>query len=100
MRKSLTFGDFHRLRFQNQFTLSGSVILNSPDRQYFLTHVQASGPWTIHAKGNNADSEMSEYDRKGTGDFQFFIPLCASEFSFTGVNEVSGFWINATKVSF
>ncbi|TGM99693.1 hypothetical protein [Leptospira yasudae] len=100
MKKSLTFGDFQRLKFQNQFTVPGTSILNSSDRQYFLTHIHASGPWTIHIKGNNADSEMSVYDRKGSGDLQFFLPLCASEVSFTGVSEVSGFWINATRVSF
>ncbi|TGM04869.1 hypothetical protein EHQ76_07445 [Leptospira barantonii] len=97
--KSLTFQDFSRLEFQNQFTVPGNTILNANDRLYFITEVTSPGAWTIHAKGNNADQNLRNYDRRGTGDKQFFRPICASEVSFSGVTEVSGFWINATKVS-
>ncbi|ULH29242.1 hypothetical protein [Leptospira weilii] len=96
--KSFTFQDFFRLEIQNQFTAPGNLVLNAPDRMYFITEIAASGAWTIHVKGNNADQDLRNYDRHGSGDKQFFRPICASEASFNGVSEVSGFWINATKV--
>ncbi|MCG6170218.1 hypothetical protein [Leptospira sanjuanensis] len=98
-RKSFTFQDFSRLEFQNQFTAPGSTLLNSKDRLYFITEVIANGAWTIHVKGNNEDQELRDYSRTGTGDKQFFRPICASEASFQGISEVSGFWINASKTS-
>ncbi|EMJ64581.1 hypothetical protein [Leptospira sp. P2653] len=96
--KSFTFQDFSRLEFQNQFTVPGNTVLDEKDRMYFITEVVASGNWTIYIKGNNADQDLRNYDRHGSGDKQFFRPICASEASFNGVSEVSGFWINATKV--
>ncbi|EMN90606.1 hypothetical protein [Leptospira weilii] len=96
--KSFTFQDYNRLEFQNQFTVPGNTVLDEKDRMYFITEVVASGNWTIHVKGNNADQDLRNYDRHGSGDKQFFRPICASEASFNGVSAVSGFWINATKV--
>ncbi|PJZ29107.1 hypothetical protein [Leptospira kmetyi] len=97
--KSFTFQDFLRLEYQNQFTVSGNATLNDPERMYFLTEVVSNGLWTLHIKGNNADQTLRNYDRTGTGVKQFLRPICASEVSFTGVTEVSGFWTYATKVS-
>ncbi|RHX83301.1 hypothetical protein [Leptospira stimsonii] len=98
-RKSITLQDIGRIQYQNQFTVSGTEILNDPGRLYYITNIHALGGWTISAKGNNADQKLTIYSRSGTGDFQFLLPLCISEASFTGVTEVSGFWANASPMS-
>ncbi|MDI7165321.1 hypothetical protein [Leptospira santarosai] len=96
--KSFSFQDFIRLEVQNQFTVSGNAVLNAPDRMYFITEVISPSSWTIHVKGNNADQTLRNYDRNGSGDKQFFRPICASEVSFSGITEVSGYWTNASLV--
>ncbi|AXR66622.1 hypothetical protein [Leptospira mayottensis] len=98
-RKSITLQDLNRIQFQNQFTLSGNLVLNSKDKLYFISAIHANGNWTMNVKGNNSDSNFRNYTRKGNGDIQFFIPICANEISFTGVIEFSGFWINSSLTS-
>lgn len=98
-KKSITLQDFSRLEFQNQFTLPGNAVLNSPDRLYYVTGIFATGAWKIFVKGNNADANLQNYIRSGNGDIQFFRPICACEVSFFGVTEVSGFWTNSSLSS-
>ncbi|EMJ62100.1 MULTISPECIES: hypothetical protein [Leptospira] len=98
-RKSITLQDIGRIQYQNQFTVLGTESLNDSGRLYYITNIHALGDWTISVKGNNADQKLTNYSRSGTGDFQFFLPLCVSEVSFSGVIEVSGFWVNASLVS-
>ncbi|EKR52693.1 hypothetical protein LEP1GSC079_5238 [Leptospira interrogans str. FPW1039] len=98
-RKSIILQDINRIQFQNQFTLSGNSILNSNDRLYFITAIRSDGSWQMNVKGNNSDPNFRNYSRKGNGDFQFMIPICANEISFTGVIEFSGFWINSSLSS-
>ncbi|OOV43058.1 hypothetical protein B1J93_08765 [Leptospira kirschneri serovar Pomona] len=98
-RKSITLQDLNRIQFQNQFTVSGNSVLNSTDKLYFITAIHANGNWTMNVRGNNSDPNFRNYSRKGNGDTQFFIPVCANEISFSGVIEFSGFWTNSSLTS-
>ena len=45
----------------------------------------------------NVKNNGNAYSRTGATDKQFYIPVCGSVISFSGVTEVSGFYIELSK---
>ncbi|TGK41216.1 hypothetical protein [Leptospira andrefontaineae] len=97
--KSLTFQDLARLQLQNQFNIPGSVELNDPKKLYFITAIHATGAWTILGSTLNQDPKFRPFTKNGTGPIQFLFPLCLEEASFSGILEVTGFFIPATTIA-
>ncbi|PNV74384.1 hypothetical protein BES34_014295 [Leptospira inadai serovar Lyme] len=95
--KSISLQDLARLQFQNQFTVPGTEVLNDPDKLYFITAIEATGPWTISIKSENQDEKFRTFTRTGKGPEQFFLPVCVDEATFTGVSEVSGFYLKTNR---
>lgn len=99
MGKMIQAQDVARAPFSNAFTLqdnAGAVVLNDPERVYAITEVRASGAWT--ASYSNSDRDGEVYTRNGSGNSQFTpIPWVAEDVSFSGVDEVSGYWIPAGR---
>jgi len=84
--------DLKRSSLQNNFTLQGTAgILNLIDSKkfYCITEVRASGAWSC----NYINSKGESFNRNGSGNLQYTVPWSAEAFNFTGILEVSGFFM-------
>ncbi|TGK79268.1 hypothetical protein EHQ23_19645 [Leptospira bourretii] len=100
MRKFLAAQDIARAPYANHFTElhdTNVVNLNDPQKIYVITEVRSGGAWTCEYTNSSADGEV--YTRNGSGIQTFFPKAFVGEnLKFTGVTEVSGFFIPAGKV--
>lgn len=100
MRKFLALQDIARAPYANHFTElhdTNVVNLNDPLKIFVITEVRAGGAWTCEFTNSSADGKI--YIRNGNG-IQSFVPqaFVGESLKFTGVTEVSGYFIPAGKV--
>lgn len=101
MQRFIQRQDIDRAKCSNHFTLQGSagaLVLQDPNRIYAITEVRAAGAWSCTF--SNSDPDGLVYTRNGSGSGQFNpVPWVGEVFNFTGIQEVSGFWIPAGLVA-
>lgn len=85
--KAINVQDIYPASFRNQFGKTGAPVLNEAKTVYFVTAVRGTN-WTMTVTGNS-----ETFTRSGSGDTQFFIPVCGNSITFTGTTEVIGFYI-------
>ena len=102
--KSIILSDYPRQVIQNQFNESielgqTSIVLNDSDKIYFITAINSVSPWTIDGISLSADPKLRKYRRSGTeiGHIQFLSSIVLEEATVSGVNQVSGYFINASR---
>ncbi len=99
MQRFIQAQDVARAQFANHFTephSGGAVNLVDEKKIFAITEVRAGGAWSCVYF--NSDKEGREFTRNGSGNASFFIPWVAETMRFTGVTEVSGYWIPAGLV--
>lgn len=90
--KSYSLQDVNVSAVRNQFTQQNGNPLNDPNRIYFVTSIRGTN-WTMNVKNNG-----NQYTRSGSTDMQFYVPVVANVIVFTGITEVSGFYIELTNL--
>lgn len=99
MNRFIQAQDVARAPYANHFTVphsGGAVTLINDKKIFAITEVRSAGAWSCIYF--NSDEEGIEYTRNGNGNASFFIPWVAEHLRFTGVTEVSGYWIPAGLV--
>lgn len=72
---------------------AGTVSLQDPKKIYVILEVRAAGAWSVAYR--NSDSKAGPYTRNGSGNAVFPQEFICERAQFTGVTEVSGYWIGA-----
>ena len=91
MKKSFNLGDLERAKVSNTFTeqaVAGAVNLSNPKRIYCITEVRSGGAWSVSYVNNG-----NQYTRNGSGSIHYYFPISSESLQFTGVTEVSGFFL-------
>jgi len=72
---------------------AGVVNLSAPKKMYVILEVRAAGAWSLTYR--NSDTQAPPYTRNGSGNALFPQEFVCEQAVFTGVTEVSGYWIEA-----
>lgn len=98
MRKLVNFQEHELAKVQNHFTQQGEagVVSLADEQLYFaILEVRAAGAWTCIY--NNLDPNRDVSTRNGNGDLSFAVPWIVNTANFTGVEEISGYYVKGMR---